>query len=457
MNSVAQVLAALLTIFAAGFGVSMLLMRKSKVIAAAELGATSWLLGTAVVSMMLWLFGLMVRGATLQIVTAALCLALAVIGYLVLRASKPRFDVSLPSSSAARALTLLLCLTCATLAYLCLQDPLGWDGLLVWELKARYAYLNGGALPATYFTDAARSYSHPEYPLLLPLTECWLYMWIGDADQFWVKIIFPIFFVAGAILLTRAGNEFSGRRWAGALVAVLFTLIPFMTSRVGGIVVGYADLPLSLFYLAAVYYLAVFLRSNSTTALALFVSFASVLPWLKREGAILWLVAGALGAIAIWRQRGVRSAVVSLLPGAIIIIGWQFFLHQMQTPPARDFLPMNLTTVVSNLNRVRPILTDLIDELMRTSHWSLFWLALISAFVALAMRQRNQQAALLAICVLVPIAIYCTTYLFSAWPEFRAHIATSLSRLLLQVVPVGWLAIAFALAPPSSAPPDVTD
>jgi hypothetical protein len=62
-------------------------------------------------------------------------------------------------------------------------------------------------------------------------------------------------------------------------------------------------------------------------------------------------------------------------------------------------------------------------------------------------RHRCARAVIVIVGTVIPIGLYCATYLFSAWPEFLAHVDSSLPRLLLQLVAVGWLIIAMAIAP----------
>lgn len=52
--------------------------------------------------------------------------------------------------------------------------------------------------------------------------------------------------------------------------------------------------------------------------------------------------------------------------------------------------------------------------------------------------------------LVTPIAFYSASYLFSAWPDYLDHFHASPPRLLLQVTPLGWLAIALALAQTSA-------
>jgi hypothetical protein len=445
MTQTIQVIAALLTILAAGTGVTTLLIGRSERVGLTELAALSWLLGTAVVSLSLWCIGLIVHGAALHGAVTSICIALGIAAYVRRPRKGELVRTAGPNNIWTTVLVALLCLVWLVVFWRSLQQALGWDGLLVWELKARYAYLNGGALPQSYFVDASRAYSHPEYPLFLPLVETWLYFWLGECNQFWAKIVAPLFFAAGLILLTRATSKLCGKRWLGLLLTLIFALLPFLRSRLGGVVVGYADVPLSILYAAAVYYLLVFIEANSAAALKLFVTLVSLLPWLKREGAVLWLVAGCCGAIVIGRRKRLPTALLALLPGLAVILSWKIFLSCMQAPPPRDFAPISIAVIISNVHRVAPILESLAVELLRVDRWSVFWCAAAIALINLIARYRDEGARLLLIFVIAPVGLYCGTYLFSAWEEYRLHIVTSLPRLLLHVAPVALLSIALTL------------
>ena len=449
MSSFIATVAALLTIFGAGFGVTLLFLRNVKQIAVAELTGLSWLLGAAVLSLSLWLIGMLLRGVSLHIAIAFIALGLTLTGIAIFRNRKLKVRIPRLRGWLEYALVFFLCLEIGAVLLLTFKHTLGWDGLLIWELKARYAYLNGGALPAQYFSDAPRVFSHPEYPLFLPMLETWIYFWIGDCDQYWVKLIFPLFYAVGMVLLAQAGTFWSGKRWIGLLVANLFLFIPFLTRAAGGIVLGYADVPLSIVYLAAFYFLSIFVRQNSSAALSCFVALAAILPWIKREGVILWFVVTACGAWIIWRRRGVVPALLSFLPGVCVIVGWQIYLKAMHVSPAQDFDSIGLAPLCANLYRIGPVLRSLISEAATIEHWNLLWLATLVAFFCFVIRGRGQHALMLVVCTVAPIALYCGVYLFSAWSDYRHHVGSSLPRLLLHVAPLSMLAIALALAPPS--------
>lgn len=303
MSSFIATLAGLLIIFAAGCGLTFLLARNVGQIAVAELIALSWLFGGGVVSLGLWLLGTVLRGIWLQSAVTIISLLLLLGGVAQWRRRKVFVRIPWPCHWIESALAVLLGLGIALVFVLTFKHTLGWDGLVIWELKARYAYLSGGALPSAYFSDATRVFSHPEYPLFLPMLETWLYFWIGDCDQYWVKLIFPIFYTIAVLLLGQAGVLLSGKRVIGLIAANLFLFVPFLTNFSGGVLLGYADSLLATFYLAAFYFLLVFARENSARGLSIFVALAAILPWIKREGMILWLILAVCGGFVIWRRQ----------------------------------------------------------------------------------------------------------------------------------------------------------
>jgi hypothetical protein len=450
MTSLLATVAALLILVGGGFGLLVLCMRNARQIALAELIALSWLLGGVIVSLGLWLLGIFLRGISLQAAVTIISLGLALTGVAQWRSRKLFVRGPWPLSWIDIALSILLCLEIALVFVLTFKHTLGWDGLVIWELKARYAYLNGGALPLGYFSDASRVFSHPEYPLFLPMLETWIYFWIGEPNHYWVKLIFPIFYTVGLLLLAQAGARLSGKRWIGLVAANLFLFIPFLTRFAGGVVQGYADVPLSIVYLGAFYFLLVFARDNSAGGVAIFVMLATVLPWIKREGMILWLVLAVCGVFVIWRRRGALAAAVPLLPGIAMIASWQIYLHAMHARPAQDFVPVTFSAFAANFHHAGAIAPSLCYALTATGQWNLLWFASVIAFGCLLLRTRTRETWLIVVCAVSPIILYSCTYFFSAWADYQHHINSSLPRLLMHVAPLSILAIALAFAPRQS-------
>ena len=306
---------ALAPFFLAGFGIAMWILARGGRVHPIECACLGWLFGCGTVSLLLWICGMFCSGLVLQTIVALACLAMAVFGFRAKRIANARFDLPKPANIIEWILGSIVVLEIAVLIFVSFKHTLGWDGLLNWEMKARYAFLNGGSIPPAYYSSSGRVFSHPEYPLTIPLIEFWLYLWMGEPNQFWVKIIFPLFYAACALLLALLISRLSGKRWIGLLIAALLPFVPAVTASPGGVVVGYADIPLSTFYLAAVGYLLLWFKADDLRSLIVFGGCSALLPWTKSEGIILWTVVVFIGFILSLAKQRLAQFVISIVPG----------------------------------------------------------------------------------------------------------------------------------------------
>ncbi len=444
-----QLIAAYLILLSAGLGAALLILRGAGRLNLVECGCLAWLFGTGIVSLLLWICGAFTSGLFLQAIVTFVCIALGLIGWRTKQRGDSKFALPLPHGGVEWLLAGFVVIEIATIFFVSCKHTLGWDGLLVWEIKARYALINGGSIPASYYSTPGRAFSHPEYPLGIPFTELWLYLWMGQAHQFWGKTIFPIFYAAGAILLALFAARISGQRWCGLLVTALLPFIPFLTQGPGGVIVAYADFPLSVFYLTALGYLLYSLDKDEPHSFLIYSSCLTLLPWVKQEGVILWFILALLGLVACWRQRRLRVFILAIGPGLLLFGTWHLYLKLMHVISVSDFAPPTLRTLHDNVDRIVPIVRVLFTEIAEEGYWSIFWLltglALIYLFVS-----RKRHSLLLASAILGPIVLYSSAFLLSAWPSYTAHITSSFPRLLLHVMPAGWLAIGLTLSLPKS-------
>ncbi len=446
MMIAASLLFAFGVLFIAGAGLVLLLERGRFQLNAFEFAALAWFFGTGSVSLGLWLGGLLfLRGGALQTAVALCALGALVVGLRTTSRNRfPRWPQSVqPLHWLLGAVLVAEILLLGAASY---KHTLGWDGLLNWELKARYAFLNHGALPTEYFASAGRAFTHPDYPLAVPFTELWIYLSLGRADQFWAKSIFIIYYASGATLLTALTARVTARRWLGLLTAALLFVTPQISTGIGGAVTGYADFSLSVLYLAAIVFL-VMSNWNSEVAPAAFRLYAACLtliPWFKREGVVLWMIAVVAGLYVIWQQRKPQRAL-AFLPGVLLLCGWKIFLIARHAAPLHEFAVFSPQTIAALPVRLSAISRALAIEFTNLEQWSLFWPLLGLACCSWLFHFLTDTARILVWSIVIPVALYSATYLFSTWASVDDHIATSLPRLLMHVAPLGWLAIAGAV------------
>jgi hypothetical protein len=457
MNFLA-LLGAIATIVGAGSVFLLLLPAQGRPGVPTQL-ALSWIFGTGLVSLFIWLLGFFLRAPLLPGVVGAVCITLGLLTIKMRGGSAARSKTSGKLGPIELFLGIVIALELVFIFYFSYVHTLGGDGLLNWEVKARYAYANAGALPATYFHDAGRATSHPEYPLAISYTELWLYFWLGETNQFLAKTIFPLFYVAGIVLLVSISRRLTGKTWPGLLVSSLYFFIPQISTETGSAVVGYADFPLSVFYLAAIgNLLCACQRHNDDRddgAFSIYAVALAMLPWVKREGAILWLIGALCGLFVIWRRKKSPASLLALLPGLFVIVGWHFYLTQMHVVSSSDFMPFSFVALSANIHRLGPIVSMLFLEFIHAEVWSLFWPAAALASGFFLYRFRGSGAGVLIAAIVAPIGIYAGAYIFSSWPDYHDHVALSISRLLMHVAPLAALMIAAVLpsAPRRSSQP----
>lgn len=440
-----------------GCGLVLLTIPSGRQTTIIEALCLAFLLGAGLVSLSLFAFGFLITGLALRLTIAALCLALFLFGWrrkplkLGIRSAQIEGDRGPISKHRWLLLGAALALTCLAFWFSKLR-PLGWDGLLNWEIKARIAFLNGGVIPLNFYSDPTRLWTHQEYPLLLPFTETWMYLWAGRADQAMTKILFPIFFVAALGLLYAGVSRYGSRPDAKArlwLALALLTTAKVILVGEGAMASGYADFPMGVIYLGAVLLLLEFYEDGGLDVSRLLGLIAGLLCWLKGEGAILWACLVSLAAIRIIQRRAWKNLVPIVLPGLTLTIGWRIFLLIANRSVGQDFLPVTPATLRNNLWRAPHIALAALQELSRWRRWGLLWVAAAAVTLFLVFNRQHKRLLILPVTVILPILLYASVYLFSAW-DFLVHMDNSFPRLLSHVSLAATLMVALAAPIPSN-------
>jgi len=335
-----------------------------------------------------------------------------------------------------------------------LHNTLRFDGVAVWEIKARLAEVHQGTIPAEYYRDVTRAWSHPLYPPFLPLTEGWVYRWVGHPDQQAIRLLFPMFFAVGSGLLWIGGHRLTGRRLPAAVGPLLLVAVPLISTGDGSAASGYADVPLAVFYLAAVVFLLDHLLHGRMSSLRVAAALAMVLPWVKQEGVVLFggLAVVMVGACILRAHSGkLRRGAAALrlaaycTPGLVVAVGWRVYLGRVRAVKEHDYLPYTLHTLTGHIGRVPTITSRLYHELAAWDHWALLWPWFAATAVLWVIIRRRSALLAAPLLVILPMVADSGVYLFSAWTPVEAHIDSSLSRLVLQLAPVAVLLIAMSL------------
>ena len=358
---------------------------------------------------------------------------------------RARGDEPAPGHGAApRAVTALgpavVLLQLAYAAFVAMRAPFGsWDAWSFWALKARM-FAHGGPPPG-YFHDPVLVYTHPDYPLNLPLAEAALLRIPGPAGTLAAALVGVSLFAALALLFYAGLRRLYGSTTAALATAVL-ALVPALPWQAGG---GDADVPLAAYAGGAVLYLLVWWRRRHPLDAALAGLLAGGAAWTKREGLpIAALVLLAL-IVAEGANRGVSPArrarvVAGAALGAVVIpLPWLLFLV-LRHPIGTDFMPLTLPVALDNAGRIPHILWRFALETCVVDNWGVLWVMLAGALIVGARRLSAAGWGLLLL-LAGQLGVYAAVYVFSGWASYTLHIQASLDRLYVQAVPLAALAL----------------
>ena len=434
--------AALATLLAFGYGLTNLLAGDTPLYRSERAGV-AFILGTGAASIAWVLAAPLYHLIPAIVAVSAIAGAVAAVGFI------RREEQTRPSADRAprwwmAPVGAVVLVQIAALAYAAMRSDLGFDAVFNFELRARLSFENEtrGHIPLAFFSDESRVWSHPRYPLLVPFAEFWIYAWLGRVDQHLVKVLFPLFFVALACVLSGAVRRLTTSKGTALLAVAALGSLPPLTV-IPGAISGYAEVPLASAIVAATACALAGLAHQSRGAFWLAGALAAVAAWTKVEGAILALCLG----VAVTAVAGRRAAPLVLLPLAIVV-SWGIFQH-VWGMPERDFPSLSPLIALANLERVPTIVRLAARELVTPGHWGLLWpsVAVIVA-IGLADRRLRDVHAVLAFMVIVPLCIYAASYLFSSWSDIEGHVRTSFVRLLVPLAPIAIIFVAAQLSRP---------
>jgi hypothetical protein len=311
---------------------------------------------------------------------------------------------------------------------------LGWDGVAVWGLKAKAAFVDGG-FPDQYFHDLSRQWSHPDYPLFVPLAEAWVYRCIGQVDECAVTLLFVAFYVA-LVALFYGGVRREGftATFSLGFTAALAT-VPLLRAQAMS---GEADVPLAFVVFAGTLSLYGWLRRGARSDLVLAAVLSALAAWVKKEGSIHWavnlLAIVVLGTMIGRSRRDVAVGVTLFLFAYLAILGpWFAFLS---VPPGAGDFVVDLTSLHRGLARIPVIVGGLVAELMAVRQWGALWLLVAAVTITWSVKLRHDVSRVyLLVAALLPLVVLCGAYVFSIWDPFTRHIETSLYRIVLHGMP----------------------
>jgi 4-amino-4-deoxy-L-arabinose transferase-like glycosyltransferase len=323
-----------------------------------------------------------------------------------------------------------------------LSVPLvNWDAFAIWGLKAKVLAHEALRPTPAYFHDLTLSYSHLDYPLMVPFLTAGAYAAMGTVDDQTGKLV-SVLLDFLLVPMIYVGLRWKLRRLPAACLSAIAALLPVMF-RYGG--TGCADLPLTMFYAGSLFYVAKWIDRQQPEDLTLAILFSGFTAFTKNEGLVLALANGVVflgfGFGSGWRSKWVGSA--AFFAGLLVIDGawlaWSQGLPHSHEDYGSKLLSMQLLT---HLPRLKQIIPAMIVQTTELQTWSLLWI--MTGIMALWGRRAFTRPYVLATWILLGLhlIIYVLAYSVTPW-DLTVLEPMTVDRLLLHAVPAviflaGW-------------------
>src|SRR5262245_19395323 len=140
-----------------------------------------------------------------------------------------------------------------------------YDAVSNWGLKGKAIWLAGN-IPTSFLQNPNYEVFHPDYPLLVPLLESYVYRFAGGLREGSAKLIFPLFLACCVVILFAALRREGQTRRSCLLFSFLLVSIPYFSEHATN---GYADVVLGFYFCAGTLYLYFWQITGETLFLVL--------------------------------------------------------------------------------------------------------------------------------------------------------------------------------------------
>jgi len=294
--------------------------------------------------------------------------------------------------------------------YATLAPPPEFDYLADWGLKAR-AFFEIRGIDWQLLARAIPRDTHPDYPLLLPLTYDVIAVLRNGWSDAHLGIVHVVFAAALLLVIHESVIEETRSRIAAAFVT--FALVPLAATPW----IGMAEGPFIAYGTAA---LLLIRRGDMTMGAVLLGLAAST----KNEGLTL-IAAAAIGLLCAGRKRD----VIRLWPAVAIPLPW-LIIRSMHDLPTDIVTGSVIDRVAAHLRDPRPLIAALSSVSLGKP---LFWIAL-AAGIVIAARMLVTRERFILIALLIQFGCYIGAYVASPY-DIAWHVTYSWERLVAHLTP----------------------
>ncbi len=357
-----------------------------------------------------------------------------------MRSEKPTWIGTKINRNISLAFYVLFIAAVLTFVFLSLRNPHGqWDAWAVWNMRARFIF-RGGEHWKEAFSNLL-DWSHPDYPLLIPLSivRGWK---IAGTETLLIPITLAALFTFSTIVLNVSSLAVIRSKSQSLLAGIVLLGTPFFIQHGAS---QYADVPLGFFFLSTLVLLTFYNRSSTKNHNLLFLAgmTAAFSAWTKNEGFIFLMSILAARSYLIVRMNGWKlfSKDIIIFSSGLMPILLFIIYFKAHIVPSPDFVPHDgLKLIIDRLTdsfRYIQILKAVAFESMNFTLGIISPFLLIIYFLFFGKTSENKDRIAVDtgfMTLFLMLTGYFFYYVITPY-DLAWHLKYSLNRLLLQLWP----------------------
>ncbi|MDD2679261.1 MAG: glycosyltransferase family 39 protein [Candidatus Omnitrophica bacterium] len=308
-----------------------------------------------------------------------------------------------------------------------------WDAWASWGFKAKIFFHERTF--SVYSCVGFPGFAHPDYPVLMPFVETYIYFFLGQVHEPLIKLFCSFFYAATIALFYYQLRRLFKVEFAlgGCLVLATIPSLVNMAST------AYMDVPLAFYITAGILYTWRYLKEQDNFFLMFGAFFIGLGMWVKNEGFGFWaaLLLSCLVICLLFKLDSNKKkflSIVAFIP-ALIYLPWLLFKYYFGIRvtyfqgPAGNLLEL--------IKQRLPLALDIwVRHGLDIGKWNIFWVGFIIALVWFLIRPREKLAWFFLLIIILQVGFYFTVYI--VWPmslaDLELQIFNSVDRLPLHLV-----------------------
>lgn len=311
------------------------------------------------------------------------------------------------------------------------------DAWGIWNMRARFLFRAADQLGIVFSNQYG--WSHPDYPLMLPLNVARLWQYSGG-EYLGCPIVIAFIFTAAVLgLLYFSIYTFRGSIQANLAIIVLLGIRYFIPVGAGQL----ADVPLAFFFLSTCILFYRYHGGKAQNKGYLFLAgfMAACAAWTKNEGQLFILSVILAILLTGFRYSRVFAAIreISVFSlGALPILAVLFIFKFGFAPPNDLISGQNYEATIARLldiNRLLIVIKYGLHYLVKALGAYIVILPLSLFLWGGALSEKDRRGLLLpALTLLEQASGYVLVYMMTPH-DLNWHLSTSMSRLIVQLIP----------------------